>query len=192
VALINNREMLFSDKKGEDMQSIYKTLKKIYENFSTALFVLIIFCVVLQVFARYVIQISLPWTEELARYTMIIASFLGAGTVSRKGDHLGVYFLRDKTIGIGRGIIYTFNTVVIIFVLGLMLKGTLQMTNTMKGIQASTMGWFYQSWLYMSAIVGTSAMLIYAIRDLFFAAKTIARKMKITETGNSSPFYQKD
>lgn len=51
--------------------------------------------ITLQVFVRFVlgklhIQVSVPWTEELSRYLMIWAIFVGAAVVARSADSLAV------------------------------------------------------------------------------------------------------
>ena len=44
----------------------------------------------LQVVFRYVIEGSLPWSEELLRFLFVWTTFLGAGIGVRKGAHLGL------------------------------------------------------------------------------------------------------
>lgn len=48
--------------------------------------------VFLQFFTRYVLNNSLGWTEELARYVLIVVAFAGAISVSRKGTHIFLEF----------------------------------------------------------------------------------------------------
>ncbi|MGF9714880.1 TRAP transporter small permease [Paenibacillus naphthalenovorans] len=73
-------------------------LNKVMEclaGFALALMTAVVF---VQVFVRFVlgelgIQASVPWTEELARYLMIWAIFIGAAVVARRVDSLAVEIL---------------------------------------------------------------------------------------------------
>ena len=49
-----------------------------------------------QVFYRYVLNNSLFWSEELARYMLVWISFLGATTAYYKGLHPGVDFIVSR------------------------------------------------------------------------------------------------
>jgi TRAP-type C4-dicarboxylate transport system permease small subunit len=52
--------------------------------------------VALQVFFRYVLNHSLFWSEELARFMLVWLSFLGASTAYKRGLHPGVDFLTAR------------------------------------------------------------------------------------------------
>ncbi len=56
----------------------------------TALLGTMIVVVFLQVFFRFVIKGSLPWSEELSRYIMVWAVFFGASMGAKSGAHIGV------------------------------------------------------------------------------------------------------
>lgn len=56
----------------------------------TALLGTMIAVVFLQVVFRFVIKGSLPWSEELARYVMVWAVFIGASMGAKSGAHIGV------------------------------------------------------------------------------------------------------
>lgn len=43
-----------------------------------------------QVLARYVFNVPLAWTEELARYLFIWLVFLGASQAMRRGEHIAI------------------------------------------------------------------------------------------------------
>ncbi|MBL4805734.1 MAG: TRAP transporter small permease [Rhodobacteraceae bacterium] len=48
--------------------------------------------VFLQFFTRYVLNDSLAWTEEIARYVLIIVAYFGAISVTRRGTHIFLEF----------------------------------------------------------------------------------------------------
>ena len=50
----------------------------------------------MQVVFRYVIEGSLPWSEELLRFLFVWSTFLGAGIGVRKGAHLGLTAIVDN------------------------------------------------------------------------------------------------
>jgi TRAP-type C4-dicarboxylate transport system permease small subunit len=48
------------------------------------------FIVFLQFFTRYVLNDSLSWTEEIARYGLMWLTFIGGAVVTRKNGHIAV------------------------------------------------------------------------------------------------------
>lgn len=59
-------------------------LTRLFSNFGLIILIIIVFS---QVFSRYVLQFSLPWSEELARYLMVWLTFLGAALAVTKDAH---------------------------------------------------------------------------------------------------------
>lgn len=57
-----------------------------------AFFWMLAIVVFLQFFTRYVLNDSLAWTEEIARYLLISVTFIGAGMAARKNTHIHVEF----------------------------------------------------------------------------------------------------
>ncbi|MBM3628694.1 MAG: TRAP transporter small permease subunit, partial [Alphaproteobacteria bacterium] len=58
-----------------------------------AFFWALAFVVFLQFFSRYVLNDSVAWTEEIARYLLICVCFVGGGMAVRKTSHIHVEFL---------------------------------------------------------------------------------------------------
>ena len=71
---------------------------KILLNLLTVFFSVMIAIVMLQVVVRYGVRwtgISLHWTEEVARYLLVITAFLGSAVAWRKRDNITISALTD-------------------------------------------------------------------------------------------------
>lgn len=53
------------------------------------------FIIFLQFFTRYVLNDSLAWTEEIARYALMWVVFIGAAMVTRRNSHIAVELLSN-------------------------------------------------------------------------------------------------
>lgn len=77
--------------------SAIKTCRKVEHGFVavenvfliTALFVLV-GSIVIQVVCRYLLKISSPWCEELARYLFIAIAFIGSARAFATNEHIGI------------------------------------------------------------------------------------------------------
>lgn len=49
-----------------------------------------------QVFFRYILQVSVPWTEEAARWFYAWQIFLGSALAAKRGLHLRATFLLER------------------------------------------------------------------------------------------------
>ena len=59
------------------------------------LFWALAFIVFLQFFTRYILNDSLAWTEEIARYGLMWLAFIGGAVVTRKKAHIAVELLSN-------------------------------------------------------------------------------------------------
>lgn len=70
------------------IRSAKRVLDKTILAVTSVLFVAMILIVFGQVIARYVLQNSLSWSEEIARYLLVWVVFLSAGYVLGQGSHI--------------------------------------------------------------------------------------------------------
>lgn len=174
------------------MKKAYKGFFAFLENLVTFLMISVTLCVLLQVIARFVIKIPIPWTEELARYLLIMVCFLGGIIVSKDGEQLGAYFIRDRFKGKARAVVYIFNSVVSLFFLVIILKGCWGMLIKNLDQTAVTMSWFSNAYLYAAELLGFAIMIVFVLRDIVLSIQVLRGKREITSEGKSSPFSEED
>lgn len=63
------------------------------ELLSLAVFLVLSLVLVAQILSRYLLNSPLGWTEEIARYLLIVLTFLGAAIGFRKGTHISFLYV---------------------------------------------------------------------------------------------------
>lgn len=79
----------FVDKLNKLNEGFLKTEKIICD----IMFLFLIFCLVAQVFYRFILKAPAPWTEELARYSFIFAMYIACGYTLHYGKHVDMNLL---------------------------------------------------------------------------------------------------
>ena len=83
------------------LQRVSDTVNKAVSYIGIAIFAVLIVACVLQVFFRFVLNNSLSWSEELARYLFVYDVMIGAAMAIRRNSHLQIYIninlLKPKT-----------------------------------------------------------------------------------------------
>ena len=132
------------------------------EGFSLFLFVLLLLLAVTQVIFRYLLMIPLPWTEELARFTLVWVTFLGAASVTRRKLHIAVdYFIAKLPVKTSRVFSLCSYSLIVVF-LSTVLWGALIMMEEAAPIFAGSIPWLSQMYLYLGAVIGVSFMIFFA------------------------------
>ena len=65
------------------------------------LFLALVAVVLLQFVSRYVLNDSVAWTEEIARYLLIGVAYAGSATALRKGEHISLEFVYRRISSAG-------------------------------------------------------------------------------------------
>lgn len=75
---------------------LFNKVCRIMEIILVSIFGLLVIDVLGQVFSRYILNTSFAFTEELARFSLIWLSILGAAYLNAKREHLSMDFLYQK------------------------------------------------------------------------------------------------
>jgi len=78
------------------MQKLLTGLDWILDRVTLFVLAVLLLVVGAQIFARYVLNHSLFWSEELARYLFIYLVFLGSAIVLRRNGHIQVSFFVER------------------------------------------------------------------------------------------------
>lgn len=171
------------------MKKIYRLFVRVLVSVVTCIYVATIVCLLVQVAARYVFRVPTPWSEELARYLLITLTVVGAGEVSRRGDHLGVFFVRDSIHGKAKVILMIGIKLVEILFMAVISIGIVQAYRINGDVVANTMKWFKMRWLFVGLGFGNTMMLLYSLRDLIELLVSLRRGVpEEPVNGYSAPF----
>ncbi|HSK41645.1 MAG TPA: TRAP transporter small permease [Arenibaculum sp.] len=82
-------------------------LRNVEDTIAFIVFWVLAFVVFLQFFTRYVLNDSLAWTEEGARYLLIAVTFLGGGMAVRRRAHIAVEFFHTMLPARASALLYS-------------------------------------------------------------------------------------
>lgn len=78
----------------KNLRKVYSVIIGIEDYAIVAALVVMVISIFLQVIYRYVLHMSLAWSEELARYLMVSSTFIGAGLGIAKESHIRMNLIR--------------------------------------------------------------------------------------------------
>jgi len=118
-----------------------------------------------QVFARYVLNDTPPWSEELCRYLFVWVSFLGACVALRRTTHLGVDSLVARLPAGAREVVGHAVTAVIAVFAGIMVWKGLALVPEMASQRSPSMSISLQ-YVFAAIPVAGAIMLGFQLREL--------------------------
>ena len=122
-----------------------------------AVFWLLAFDVFYQFFTRYVLDDSAAWTEEIARYLLIVVTFIGSSMGARRNTHIQVEFIyRYLPAAVGRAL-STLVDVVRVAVLGYATWLAIDLVPRMHNLQMTVIDW-PMSYVYALVALGLALM----------------------------------
>lgn len=118
----------------------------------------------LQVFFRYVLNDSLIWSEELARYLFVWISFLGGTLVMDRGTHIKIDILENLLRGGARkAVVRAAKALVLVFLVLLTVSGVMIVGLTMD--QPSAVMQIPMGLVYLAIPVGSIAMIVSLVMN---------------------------
>jgi TRAP-type C4-dicarboxylate transport system permease small subunit len=144
---------------------VARHLWRILENLVLATFLAMLILAIAQVFFRYVMNISVPWTEEGARWFYIWQIFLGSALAMKNQLHLRITFLRDKIPPSIRNWLEIGSAVLGLIFLGGIWWGSFKMMQTVYPVYAGSFS-IRMTYLYLSLPISIGLMMYLTLRDI--------------------------
>lgn len=143
-----------------------KALEKVFEVAAAFLLTAVVLIVLTEVVGRYVLKISLSWPEELARYTLVWLTFVGAavGAATHRMIVTQAFTaLLPKSV---RQWLRIATTVLGLAAIGITLWAMIPLQFGPAGLTASTATGIQLRWVYLGLPVGGFVIMAFLLQDL--------------------------
>lgn len=124
-------------------------------------FIVMLVATVSQVLFRYVLMISVPWTEELARILFVTSMFLGIALAALRGEHIVVDFLLKgfpPRVALALQVAFGLATLAFLLALG---RGAVAMAQATWGTHFVALTWFRLGYVYVAEVVGVAFTVLF-------------------------------
>lgn len=123
--------------------------------------------VLLQVVSRYVFHSPLTWTEELARFSLVWLTFVGAGFVMARRQHIVVDLFANALGLTGQRLINGFAIVIVLLVSGVLTWAGISFASVTSVIKAPATQ-IPMSFVYGAAAVGFALIFIHGVLNTVY------------------------
>jgi TRAP-type transport system small permease protein len=140
-------------------------------------FIVMIAATLLQVVGRY-LQISMDWTEELARLLFLAAIMLGIAVAIRRREHIIVDVLYIKLSPTARATFDALFDLGILLLLVTWLRGAWRLMQLNAGTTFVMLPWIEVAYLYAVEAAAIMLMIVYVVADAVRRAKLLSGAAK--------------
>jgi len=126
-------------------------------------FIFMLLCAILQVLFRYVLHISVPWTEEAGRFLLIFVTFWGGAAALREREHISISTLFEKIPEKLRLLVQLVFIVAMGFFLINVFIGSLGMIKLTWDTPVGAISWLTTGRVYLIVPSGIILMVTYLI-----------------------------
>jgi TRAP-type C4-dicarboxylate transport system permease small subunit len=155
--------------------SIMDYLTKIVEFIMVSLTIVMVALVTYQVFERYILHYTPPWSEEMAVYLMIWFGIIGIAVGVRRGSHMALNFFADKMPhSVQNGLEYLKYFLILIYSSLLTYEGINMVELTMN--QRSPAIGLPVGYVYLALPVSTTLIILFTL-------ELLVKKMKKGRNG---------
>lgn len=141
-------------------------ISRIVEAITLVEFIAMVIIVLLQVFFRYVLKLSVPWTEEFARVLYIWVIFLGIVQVETENINIRTtYFIDKLPLCVCRAILIVSNLFSILLMVCLFI-GSIILIRTSSVYTLASLPWISSSIFYVPVLICAPATILLLMRQI--------------------------
>jgi TRAP-type C4-dicarboxylate transport system permease small subunit len=152
-----------------------RVLFVVFEAVAIAAFLVMLGSSLLQVLFRYVFDLPLMWTEELARLMCVFTTYFGSVVVLLMREHIRVDFLDAFLSPRGQKVLVLVCDVLVGWFLVVFAIGCWLMAQATWNTETATMAWFRMAYVYYGVGIAVAAMLIVVLIDVLSTATSLVR-----------------
>lgn len=149
-------------------------LNKVVTVIASAAFVVLVISTLIQVCCRYFLKVSVPWTEELARFCFIWSTMLGASVLVKAKGHPAVDALTGKLRGRSKSIQELLVALIVLAMSVVCIKSGITLVGSTMYQTSPAMGVPY-AYIYLSFPVGCGLICLHLIVEAADCIAAIAR-----------------
>jgi TRAP-type transport system small permease protein len=143
-----------------------KALNRTVDAVAIALFAAILVLVNVQIVCRFVLSLSVPWTEEVSRLLFIWLAYIGAAIGVREGSLIVIDTLPQMLGPRSRVIIAPLVWVCSVIVIVFLLAGSIPLVRSVWPTTLATVDWISNGWAYLAFTASFGLMMIYSVAPL--------------------------
>lgn len=167
------------------LQPIRRRLFKTLEAVLFTLVLSLLLLTVLQVFTRYVLHNSLPWTEEVARIALVWTVMVGAAIAADRREHYAITFISDHfRKGFKFAVVVFVNIMGLLFLLVLMKYGIDYVLRNMNTVYIATQ--VTKGFVLIALPTGAAIMAFSLIMHTLEAISFHAAGREVLDSGTST------
>lgn len=161
------------------LRAVNAFFNKFISVFITTVFSLMTVIIFVQVVCRYVLQDSLSWSDELARYLFIWLTFLGASVAFHEDTHIKVTYFVDMIRNAKlRAVVYTLADMACLWLLWVFVKDGFVVSSRVLalGQTSSSMEFIPVGLIYLAVPLGSLFMALNIIQHALERVQIIVGK----------------
>ena len=151
-----------------------RRLNRWVDGIVVGLFAATLVLVNVQIVCRFVLSISVPWTEEVSRLLFIWLAYLGAAVGYREGTLIVIDTVRELLGPSASRLLDPFVRIVSFAVVILLFAASIPLVRSVWPTTLATVDWISNGWTYLAFTASFGLMILYSVAPLV-AGRTPAR-----------------